>query len=89
MIDNDEFLLRPMTCPLHILVFISSPKSYKDLPYKMAEEAKLHRYESGGGLIGLEGVRAMELFDSHVFWTRDDIETIITELNEQIIKGMG
>lgn len=89
MIDNEEFLLRPMTCPHHILVFKSSPKSYKDLPYKMAEEAKLHRYESSGGLIGLERVRAMELFDSHVFCTRDNIETIIIELNEMILKTMS
>ncbi|MGL5591497.1 MAG: aminoacyl--tRNA ligase-related protein [Mycoplasmoidaceae bacterium] len=88
LIDNEEFLLRPMTCPHHILVFNSSPKSYKDLPYKMAEEAKLHRYESSGGLIGLERVRAMELFDSHIFCTRDNIESIIVELNEMVLKTM-
>ncbi|MGL4617434.1 MAG: aminoacyl--tRNA ligase-related protein, partial [Mycoplasmoidaceae bacterium] len=88
LIDNEEFLLRPMTCPHHILVFNSSPKSYKDLPYKIAEEAKLHRYESSGGLIGLERVRAMELFDSHVFCTRDNIESIIVELNEMVLKTM-
>ncbi|MGL5640237.1 MAG: aminoacyl--tRNA ligase-related protein [Mycoplasmoidaceae bacterium] len=89
LIDNEEFLLRPMTCPHHILVFNSSPKSYKDLPYKIAEEAKLHRYESSGGLIGLERVRSMELFDSHIFCTRDNIEPIIIELNEIVLKTMN
>ncbi|MGL5246243.1 MAG: aminoacyl--tRNA ligase-related protein [Mycoplasmoidaceae bacterium] len=88
LIDNEEFLLRPMACPHHILVFKSSPRSYKDLPYKMAEEAKLHRYESSGGLIGLERVRAMELFDSHVFCTIDNIESIIMELNKMVLKTM-
>ena len=89
MLDNEELLLRAVTCPHHILVFKTSPKSYKDLTYKMAEEAKLLRYESCGSLIGLERVRAKELFDSHVFCTRENIETNIIELNEMILRTMS
>ncbi len=86
-IDNEEFMLRPMTCPHHMLVFNSIPKSYRDLPYRISEDSKLHRYESSGGLIGLERVRAMELFDSHVFCKDEQIESVILELNQIIIKS--
>ncbi|MGL4647319.1 MAG: threonine--tRNA ligase [Mycoplasmoidaceae bacterium] len=85
-IDSEAFMLRPMTCPHHMLVFNAIPKSYRDLPYKISEDSKLHRYESSGGLLGLERVRAMELFDSHIFCSQEMIEEIILELNAIILE---
>lgn len=85
-IDGEEYMLRPMTCPHHMLVYKSKNRSYKDLPFKIFEEAKLHRYESSGGLIGLERVRAMELFDTHIFVMKSQIKEIVKNLNEMIIE---
>lgn len=83
-VDNEIFMLRPMTCPHHMIVYNSSPKSYHDLPIKYCEDSKLHRYESSGGLIGLERVRSMELFDVHILCEQEQIEKIIFELNDLI-----
>lgn len=73
-VDNEELVLRPMTCPHHILIFKKNLYSYKQLPIRMCEESMLHRYESSGGLIGLERVREMILEDTHIFCTKDQIE---------------
>lgn len=81
-IDNEEFILRPMTCPHHMIVYKQKPHSYRELPLYYCENAKLHRYESSGGLIGLERVRAMELFDSHIFCQANQIEDVIFKLDK-------
>lgn len=91
-IDNEIFILRPMTCPHHMMVFKQKPHSYRELPLYYYENARLHRYESSGGLIGLERVRAMELFDCHAFCDKDDIESVILRLDsvlKKVHKKMG
>ncbi|BAC44066.1 threonine--tRNA ligase [Malacoplasma penetrans] len=80
-VDNETFMLRPMTCPHHLTYFNLKPHSYKELPYAICEDSKLHRYESSGGLIGLERVRTMELFDCHIITKPDQIEDVIRQLN--------
>ncbi|HSE56537.1 MAG TPA: threonine--tRNA ligase [Candidatus Paceibacterota bacterium] len=65
-IDDEEFMLRPMTCPHHFQVFSDSPKSYRDLPMRIAELAKLYRYEASGELTGLVRVRGFCLADAHI-----------------------
>ncbi|MEX0931386.1 MAG: threonine--tRNA ligase [Candidatus Paceibacterota bacterium] len=65
-IDEDEFMLRPMTCPHHFQIFSDSPKSYRDLPMRIAELAKLYRYEASGELSGLIRVRGFCLADAHI-----------------------
>ena len=65
-IDKEEFMLRPMTCPHHFQVFSDSPKTYKDLPMRIAELAKLYRYEASGELTGLMRVRGFCLADAHI-----------------------
>jgi threonyl-tRNA synthetase len=65
-IDDDEFMLRPMTCPHHFQVYSDSPKSYKQLPMRIAELAKLYRYEASGELSGLVRVRGFCLADAHI-----------------------
>jgi threonyl-tRNA synthetase len=65
-IDEDEFMLRPMTCPHHFQVYADSPRSYRELPMRIAELAKLYRYEASGELTGLVRVRGFCLADAHI-----------------------
>ncbi|MEK7494749.1 MAG: threonine--tRNA ligase [Patescibacteria group bacterium] len=65
-IDEHEFMLRPMTCPHHFEVYASRPRSYRELPMRIAELAKLYRYEGSGELSGLVRVRSFCLADAHV-----------------------
>lgn len=71
-IDGEEYILRPMTCPHHFELFLSSPKSYKELPLRIAEVARLFRYERSGELTGLNRVRAFALSDAHIFCADDE-----------------
>lgn len=72
--DGEEFVLRPMLCPHHMMIYKSEPRSYRDLPIRIAEVGGMYRYEASGGLIGLERVRSMHLTDSHIFARHDQIE---------------
>lgn len=65
-IDEEEFMLRPMTCPHHFELYSNRPKSYRDLPMRIAELAKLYRYEQSGELTGLMRVRSFCLADAHI-----------------------
>ena len=65
-IDDEEFMLRPMSCPHHFELYLSRPRSYKELPLRIAEVAKLYRYEQSGELTGLMRVRSFCLADSHI-----------------------
>lgn len=83
-VDNEIYMLRPMTCPHHMMIYKNEKKSYRDLPLALCEDSILHRYEASGGLIGLERVRSMELFDTHIFLKKDQISEIIIKLYEMI-----
>src|SRR5699024_10588507 len=74
-LPKEEMVLKPMSCPHHISVYNSKPRSYRDLPLRFAEHALQYRYESSGSLTGLERVRAMELTDSHIFCRQDQIKS--------------
>jgi threonyl-tRNA synthetase len=76
-IDEDIEVLRPMTCPHHMLVYKMKPRSYRELPFSVFEDAILHRYESSGSLTGLERVRQMRLIDTHVICTNDQIKDVV------------
>ncbi len=65
-IDGEEFMLRPMTCPHHYELYLSKPHSYRELPIRIAEMAKLYRYEASGNLSGLVRVRSFCLADAHI-----------------------
>ncbi len=81
-IDEDEFMLRPMTCPHHFQVYKDSPKSYRDLPMRIAELAKLYRYEASGELSGLVRVRSFCLADAHIVCAGKD--QAITEVGKAL-----
>ncbi|XMB66813.1 threonine--tRNA ligase [Mycoplasmatota bacterium zrk1] len=72
--DGEEFVLRPMSCPHHMLVYKTDLRSYRDLPIRYAEVVTQHRYEASGALTGLERVRAMTLTDAHLFVRPDQIK---------------
>lgn len=72
--DGEEFVLRPMSCPHHMIIYKSELRSYRDLPLRLAEIVIMHRYEASGALSGLERVRAMTLTDSHIFVRKDQIK---------------
>lgn len=65
-IDEDEFMLRPMTCPHHFELYLRGPHTYKELPMRIAELAQLYRYEQSGELSGLLRVRSFCLADAHI-----------------------
>lgn len=73
-IDDEEYMLRPMTCPHHFQLFLSKPRSYKELPMRIAELAKLYRYEKSGELTGLIRVRSFCLADAHIVTMREKVE---------------
>lgn len=72
VIDDEEFMLRPMTCPHHFQLYLSKPRSYRDLPMRIAELAKLYRYEQSGELMGLQRVRSMCLSDAHIICASEE-----------------
>ena len=79
VIDEDEFMLRPMTCPHHFQLYLTKPHSYRELPLRYAELAKLYRYEQSGELMGLQRVRNFCLADAHIICTSE----------EQAVEEMG
>ncbi len=72
-VENEELVMRPMTCPHHLVIYNSKPRSYRELPIRMSEQARLYRYEKSGALTGLERVRSMELTEGHIFCRHDQI----------------
>ncbi len=90
--DEKVFAIKPMNCPGCIEVFNQGLKSYKDLPLKMSEFGKVHRYEPSGALHGLLRVRAFTQDDAHIFCTEDQITKeclIVTNLILEIYKDLG
>lgn len=71
-IDDEEFMLRPMTCPHHFEYYLSKPRSYRELPMRIGELAKLYRYEQSGELSGLMRVRSFCLADAHIVCANDE-----------------
>ena len=90
--DEKTFAIKPMNCPGHVQVFNQGLKSYKDLPLKISEFGKVHRYEPSGALHGLMRVRAFTQDDAHIFCTQEQIteESLkVTNLILDIYKSFG
>ena len=73
-VEDEEYVLRPMNCPHHMMIFDHDLHSYKDLPLRIAEIARDCRYEASGALKGIERLRSFCQNDSHIFCTPDQIE---------------
>jgi len=76
-IEDEEYMLRPMTCPHHFELYSSAPHSYRELPMRIAELAKLYRYERSGELSGLIRVRSFCLADSHIICSNEQAKSEI------------
>ena len=90
--DEKIFAIKPMNCPGHIQVFNQGLKSYRDLPLRITEFGKVHRYEPSGALHGLLRVRAFTQDDAHIFCTEEQITKeclIVTNLILDIYKDLG
>jgi threonyl-tRNA synthetase len=91
-VDQDELILRPMTCPHHFQYYASRPRSYKELPFRIAELAKQFRYEKSGELTGLMRVRSFCLADSHIICQKEqavgELNTVL-DLIEYVAKILG
>jgi threonyl-tRNA synthetase len=72
--ENEEFLLKPMNCPHHCEIFKAKPRSYRDLPLRLAEFGTVYRYEQSGELHGLTRVRGFTQDDAHIFCRPDQVE---------------
>ncbi len=72
-VDEDEFLLKPMNCPHHIMIYKSDMHSYRDLPVRLAEFGTVYRYEQSGELHGLTRVRGFTVDDAHLFVTPEQL----------------
>lgn len=79
-VDEDELILRPMTCPHHFMLYKSQPRSYRELPLKIAEISPQFRYEKSGELSGLMRVRTFILSDSHIFTPKEKAKDVIQDV---------
>jgi threonyl-tRNA synthetase len=81
-IDKEQYMLRPMTCPHHFELYLRRPVSYRELPMRIAEVAKLYRYEQSGELMGLQRVRSFCLADAHIICASE--EQAVEEVGEAL-----
>lgn len=90
--EGEEFLLKPMNCPHHCEIFGHKPRSYKELPLRIAEFGTVYRYEQSGELHGLTRVRGFTQDDAHLFCTPDQLKDEflgVLELTQLVLKRMG
>ena len=85
-LDNESFVLRPMNCPHHMLIYKNKLHSYRDLPIKIGEMAHDFRYEASGAVTGLERVRQMCQNDAHIFVTRNQIKSVVADVMKLILE---
>ncbi len=83
--DERVYAIKPMNCPGHVQIYKNGLKSYRDLPLKISEFGKVHRFEPSGALHGLMRVRAFTQDDAHVFITEDQIAEETLRINNQIL----
>ncbi len=80
--STTTYYLKAMNCPHHHLLFAAEPRSYRDLPLRLAEYGTVYRYEKSGELFGLMRVRTMQMNDAHLYLTRDQFEAEFNAVND-------
>jgi len=91
-IENEEYYLKPMNCPFHLMIYKAWPKSYKDLPIRYAELGTVYRYERSGTLSGLTRVRGFTQDDGHILCREDQLEEEVikcVELVKYVLEKFG
>jgi threonyl-tRNA synthetase len=89
---SEEYLLKPMNCPHHIQIYAAQPRSYRDLPVRLAEFGTVYRYEQSGELSGLTRVRGFTQDDAHLFCTVDQVRgefRATMELTQFVLTSLG
>ncbi len=84
--EKVRYFLKAMNCPHHHKIFAASPRSYRDLPVRLAEYGTCYRYEQSGELMGLMRVRSMQMNDAHIYCTADQFEAEFNAVNDMYLK---
>ena len=84
--DGSTYYLKSMNCPHHHKIYDALPKSYKDLPYRLAEYGTCYRYEKSGELFGLMRVRSLQMNDAHIYCTKAQFEQEFKAVNDMYLK---
>jgi len=84
--SSDRYYLKAMNCPHHHKLFGAVPRSYRDLPLRLAEYGTCYRYEQSGELFGLMRVRSMQMNDAHIYLTEEQFEAEFNAVNEMYLK---
>ena len=85
-LDGEKYYLKSMNCPHHHKIFAAEPKSYRDLPYRIAEYGTVYRYEQSGELFGLMRVRCLHMNDAHIYCTKEQFGAEFRAVNEMYLK---
>ena len=89
---TEQYVLKPMNCPHHHLIFKAEPKSYRDLPLRYAEYGHVYRYEDSGSVSGLLRVRGMCMNDAHIYCTEEQIQEeflAVMRMHQELYATMG
>jgi threonyl-tRNA synthetase len=92
MADGERFLLKPMNCPHHVVIYQSKPRSYRDLPLRLAELGTVYRFEQSGELSGMTRVRGFTQDDAHIFCTEDQVADEFrgcVEMTQFVLRTLG
>ena len=85
-LDGTKYYLKAMNCPHHHKIFDAEPKSYKDLPYRIAEYGTCYRYEQSGELFGLMRVRCLHMNDAHIYCSKEQFAQEFKAVNDMYVK---
>ncbi len=85
-LDGEKYYLKPMNCPHHHKIFAAQPRSYRDLPLRLAEYGTVYRYEKSGELFGLMRVRSLQMNDAHIYCTEEQFAEEFQAVNEMYLK---
>jgi threonyl-tRNA synthetase len=84
--DGEKYYLKAMNCPHHHKIFDAEPKSYRDMPYRIAEYGTCYRYEQSGELFGLMRVRCLHMNDAHIYCTKEQFASEFKAVNDMYLK---
>ena len=84
--DGEKYYLKAMNCPHHHKIFDAEPKSYRDMPYRLAEYGTCYRYEQSGELFGLMRVRCLHMNDAHIYCTKEQFAQEFKAVNDMYLK---
>ena len=85
-LEGEKYYLKSMNCPHHHKIYAAEPKSYRDLPYRIAEYGTVYRYEQSGELFGLMRVRCLHMNDAHIYCSKEQFADEFRAVNDMYLK---